>query len=81
MSVPHTPILPRERISAALAKAVAAHPLTLLTAPMGYGKSTMAREVMARLPGRSFYVSVTPGPHSAAYTWDLIWGQLARQGR
>ena len=76
----HTPFLSRERVSSALAEAVAAHSLTLLTAPVGYGKSTMAREVMARLPERSFYVQIPPVAHSAPYVWDLIWGQLARQG-
>lgn len=75
---PH--ILPRERITAALEAAVNAYPLVVLTAPMGYGKTTAARELMGTLRHRVYYVSFTTGPHNALYLWDMAFAQLGAQG-
>ncbi len=76
--IPRT--LARQRITAALKAAVSTHPLVVLTAPMGYGKTTAARELIAALRQRVFYVAVTPGPHNALYLWDMAFSQLASQG-
>lgn len=73
-------MLPRQRITAALADAVAAYPLTVLTAPMGYGKTTAARALASVASKEFFFVSIPPGPHTALYLWDLTFGQLAVQG-
>ena len=86
---PQSPILPRERVTSALAEAVAAYPLTALTAPMGYGKTTAARQLAdALLSGekkeaavaRAYFVTLPPEPYSAPYLWNFIWGRLAAQG-
>ncbi len=86
---PQSPILPRERVTSALAEAVAAYPLTVLTAPMGYGKTTAARQLAdALLSGekkeaavaRAYFVTLPPEPYSAPYLWNFIWGRLAAQG-
>lgn len=72
-------ILPREHITEALKGAVTNFALTVLTAPMGYGKTTAARELMAALDMRVSYIRVTPGPHNAPHLWDMICGQLEVQ--
>ena len=80
MSIFTPRILTRERITTALENAVNSYPLVVLTAPMGYGKTTAARELIGTLRHQVFHVGVTPGPHNALYLWDMAFSQLAAQG-
>lgn len=49
MSIPLEQIIPRKHITRALQSAVLAHPLVVLTAPVGYGKTMAARALMQSL--------------------------------
>ena len=73
-------ILSRERITTALADAVEAFPLVVVTAPMGYGKTTAVRELASSLGQEVFYIASTTGPHNALYLWDMALRQLTEQG-
>lgn len=75
-----TRLLPREHITDQLVRAVRTYPLTVLTAPMGYGKTTAARELVHHLGMRSFFITLSPGDHSASYLWAHCCAQLAAQG-
>ena len=80
MPVPETKLLPRKNITEALSKAVGSHQLVVLTAPMGYGKTTVARELMLTMGYRSYIITINPGPHNAYYLWYRSCAQLAVQG-
>ncbi len=84
MSTHTSRILPRPRVTSALVEAMTAHPLVVLTAPMGYGKTTAAREAADSLtmPGqcRVMHVAVPPEAYGVSYLWRLIWTQLDEQG-
>lgn len=73
LSLPH--------VTEKLAKAVASHSLVVLTAPMGYGKTTAVQNLLQQLPQmRQFVVTIPAGTHSALYLWDMALSQLAMQG-
>ncbi len=80
MTASHARILLRPRVAKALSEAVAAHPLVAVSAPMGYGKTTAARELAESAGENGYYVAVPAGPASARYLWDAALGQLADQG-
>ncbi len=75
-----TRILHRKNVIDTLTDAVNRHHLVVVTAPMGYGKTTAAREALRHMGRRIFYVTINPGPHNALYLWDRACGQLAAQG-
>ncbi len=75
--------LKRERVTLALVEA-SAHPLIVITAPMGYGKTTAARE-FAAVSARPLYFATVPSAlredgNNLRYLWQQIGTQLARQG-
>lgn len=72
--------LPRDHLVATLEAAVASYALVVLTAPLGYGKTTLAHELAERIREQVFYVAIPSGPHNALYLWDLIFRDLAAQG-
>ncbi len=76
---PLSRLLARPRVTETLAEAARAFPLTVLAAPMGYGKTLAARSLLG-LHDRVFYIRVNPGPHNALYLWDMAFGQLEAQG-
>ncbi len=80
MPQPDTRLLQRTGITHTLARAVSSYSLVVLTAPMGYGKTTAARELLRQLGHRIFYLTVSPGLNTAMYLWDRACGQLAAQG-
>lgn len=49
----NVPLLPRHRLTSALS-ALTAHRVVIVTAPGGYGKTTLMREFVANLPGAAF---------------------------
>lgn len=78
---PRARILLRKRIVETLTDAVASYPLVVLTAPMGYGKSTAMHDLIQFLDTwRLFFITLPPGAHNALYLWDIICAQLAAQG-
>ena len=73
-------LLDRTHITETLLSAVEEFPLVVLTAPMGYGKTTAARELMRATYRRVFSITVDPGGHNAAYLWNRACEQLSQQG-
>ena len=59
---PQTPIaiLARPRVSGRLDRLVSAHPLTVVAAPAGAGKTTAIRQLVARRPERCAWLTVEP---------------------
>ncbi len=80
MPYSETRILPREHITQTLHNAVLNHSLVVLTAPMGYGKTTAARALVRQVSHRNFYITVNPGMHGALYLWDRMCSQVQAQG-
>ena len=72
--------LRRDRIASALLEALSQNGLVVLTAPMGYGKTTAARAVFEMNRGRTLFMTMPQGPHTAMHVWDLGWRQIAAQG-
>ena len=72
--------LRRDRIASSLLEAVSRYGLVVVTAPMGYGKTTAARAVLEMNERRTLYMTIPQGPHTAMHIWDLGWRQIAGQG-
>lgn len=74
-------IIRRERVFDALNSALGNFPLVVLSAPMGYGKSTVVRALMRECPRRVLSINMPPSAgHNSIYLWDYGWGSLAEQG-
>jgi DNA-binding SARP family transcriptional activator len=61
--VPDTPALSRQRVLASL-EAASAHPLTLLVAPAGAGKTTALAQLVRATPHRAAWYRVERGAHT-----------------
>lgn len=72
--------LRRDRIASALLEALGQSGLVVLTAPMGYGKTTAARAVFEMNRSRTLFMTMPQGPHTAMHVWGLGWRQIAAQG-
>lgn len=72
-------VLQRKNVNSKLLEAIATHPLVVLTAPIGYGKSTAAKEVSLTTHLRSLYVALPSGEHSPEFVWNVLCNQLASQ--
>ena len=80
MSVKEYRLLQRELVTSTLRAAIERHPLVVLTAPMGYGKTTAAKALIRDLHYRFFYITIDPGQHNAQYLWNRACDQLSSQG-
>lgn len=80
MTVSPVKILSRPRVTKTLMDAMAAYPLVVVAAPLGYGKTTAARELEEALGERVFFITIPSGPHNALYLWDAMMAQLADRG-
>lgn len=78
--VSYAPLLRRDQIRAALLHSVQTHPLTVLHAPTGYGKSTAAHELASSMRTSCFHTIVNPGETKAPLIWDSLTSQLYKQG-
>ncbi|CAK7055769.1 MAG: HTH-type transcriptional regulator MalT [Desulfovibrio sp.] len=79
MLQPETRILQRDAISETLTEALLRYPLVALTAPMGYGKTTAARELLRSFPHRAVYLAMPMESHNSFYLWDRACGQAIAQ--
>ena len=70
-------ILFRERINKLLAD-ILEYPLFVVTAPMGYGKTTAVREFLKHKRINPIWVSLIASDGSAAYFWDRLTTQIAQ---
>ncbi|MDL2271986.1 ATP-binding protein [Desulfovibrio sp. OttesenSCG-928-I05] len=60
--------------------AVTQYSLTVIVAPMGYGKTTLARSITESAQEAAYYYAVPTGPHDASFLWHDIFSQLETQG-
>lgn len=73
-------ILYRPRVVQTIADTVSAHALTVLAAPAGYGKTTIASELAALPDIPAFTVTIPAGPHNSRSAWDEVLEQMENQG-
>lgn len=73
-------ILPHSRVLDTVAGAMAAHPVTVISAPMGYGKTVLARALVENEPTRSHFIATPPGTYHAGHLWNAILTLLADAG-
>ncbi len=71
--------LARRQVIRTIEKAIQAHPLTVVTAPMGYGKTTTARSLQPAAFRNTFYFAVPRGPLAPDYLWDALFEKLESQ--
>ncbi len=76
MLTPEKHILPRPRVADALAASVRAYPLTVLSAPLGYGKSTAARALLRRMGHPALHALLNPAEASAEAIWASVGAQV-----
>ena len=73
-------ILHREHITEQLSAAVAHHPLVVITAPTGYGKTVAAQELAEHLAYKTYFLTAPLEAQSLAYQWERLCSQLHTQG-
>lgn len=54
------------------------YPLTVITAPMGYGKTTVAREFFKGQKIKTIWLSLTGSDGSIPYVWSRLCAQVSR---
>lgn len=72
--------LSRQEVLRILAKSISNHRLTVVAAPAGYGKTTIAQRLLGNNGKNRFYYSVPEDIADAAHLWDSLCASLARQG-
>ncbi len=80
MPAPENKILVRDNVMETLLDAVQRHHLVVLSASIGYGKTTAARTLARVAPHRVFYLTVNTGRHNSAYLWDRLCNQMGALG-
>ncbi len=73
-------ILPRNHIIDTLAEATVTRALTVVTAPVGYGKTIIANCLAEAIRDRAYLVTVPPNRRKSGHLWTSICGQLEQQG-
>ncbi|MDL2272532.1 LuxR C-terminal-related transcriptional regulator [Desulfovibrio sp. OttesenSCG-928-I05] len=72
--------LPRREVTDTILNAVRQYSLTAIVAPMGYGKTTLARSLAESLDGSTYYYATPTGPHDAPFLWHDMFRQFEAQG-
>lgn len=80
MGIPHYRTIKRTKISTRLLRAVAACPCVVISAPMGYGKTHLAREFSAVNKTPSYYFAVPAGSDDVDAFWHMLWTEMDAQG-
>ncbi len=62
-------LLARPTLMQKVLRAATEHSLTTVVAPMGYGKTTLARSLIEALPDNAHYYAVPAGPHDRHFVW------------
>lgn len=73
-------ILKRDRVNKIL-KGIFDYPLTVITAPMGYGKSTSVREFLSAYNTRSIWISLNEACNGTGYFWSVLTGRIAETNK
>lgn len=72
--------LPRAALAEKASQIIDRQALTVFVAPIGYGKTTLARAVAALSPNQSCYYATPAGPHDAPFVWHDLFSRLETQG-
>ncbi len=80
MLLSKTRTLLRGEIVAQLRRAFAAHRMVIVSSPMGYGKSTSARQFMEKTRKKTYSFSFPADFDNADSMWTLLWQELSSQG-
>lgn len=75
-----TLFLPRPDLAKQVLQAIGEHALTVVAAPMGYGKTTLYRTIVEALETNVWFYSVPAGRHEAPFLWHDMIGFFERQG-
>lgn len=70
-------VLKRERVNCAL-ESIFEFPITILEAPVGYGKTTAVREFLASKGAFVLWVSLLSGDDTPAYFWGKLSTELGK---
>ncbi|HWP79090.1 MAG TPA: LuxR C-terminal-related transcriptional regulator, partial [Candidatus Acidoferrum sp.] len=70
--------LRRDRVNRAL-ESVFDYPLTVIEAPIGYGKTTAVREFLALNNCPVLWLSFLPGEDTASFFWDRLSEEIGKQ--
>jgi len=65
----------RERVNRAL-ESIFDYPLTIVEAPMGYGKTTAVREFLLARGSPVLWLSLLPSEDTAAFFWDRLAAEI-----
>ncbi len=63
-----------------LRRAVSSYSLAVVSAPAGYGKTTVARELTHALRDKAFYYSFPDETNDSDMMWHALWRAMAVQG-
>lgn len=69
--------LKRERVNRAL-ESIFDYPLTIVEAPMGYGKTTAVREFIRAKGAPVLWISFLPAEDTASFFWDALATQIGK---
>lgn len=73
-------IMPRRDLTERMLDAVEAYSMSVIMAPTGYGKTTLAQALAGATKKKAFYYAIPAGPHDARYLWRDIFHQFEIQG-
>ncbi len=73
-------LLSRPELIQKVLHAALAHSVTAVVAPMGYGKTTLARAVAEKFLGNIQYYAVPSGPHDGHFVWHDLCARFETQG-
>ncbi|MEA5016093.1 MAG: LuxR family transcriptional regulator [Candidatus Limiplasma sp.] len=73
----HKKVLERERINRAL-ECILESPLTVVEAPMGFGKTTAVRAFLAGTDCRVLWISLLPGEDAPSFFWNRFAAQIGK---
>ena len=69
--------LKRERVNKAL-ESIFVYPLTIVEAPIGYGKTTAVREFLASKSSPVLWLTLLPSEDTAAFFWERFAAEIDR---
>lgn len=73
-------ILKRDRVNKILTS-IFDYPLTVITAPMGYGKSTSVSEFLSECNTHSIWISLNEACKGTGYFWTVLTGRIAETNK
>ncbi len=71
-------VLQRDVLLGRLVQAIAGNALTVVVAPVGYGKTTIARTLIGRTGGVEFFIDVQPDTLSLGQRWASLVRQIEK---